>query len=253
MKNVYVARSASSTQINLLAEWVRTTLSPNNEDFDTIRFVEIDLPKLFPSIYIHIESDDKMGLRRAFVVERPLGIVVSESTYEGASNGCLFSQEVILHEVGHLILHYRYAKLGLNSAAQPYIDRIKNTPLANSAEWQAASFALSILYPSSILKNIKSPNDIVEKYDVSLNNGVRIFNHIKRIRTRTACTDREFDKKWLREILNSLSRKDLKRLETKFQSQLLLFFSRGNSHRSRQKNNNSKVEISPTATAPTLG
>ncbi|WP_131803506.1 ImmA/IrrE family metallo-endopeptidase [Mesorhizobium sp. LCM 4577] len=231
MDDVFISRGASANKIRILAEWVRKELSNSNKGtFDIIRFIEIDLPKLFPGLYVHIESDNKMGSARAFVSEDPLGIVVSDSIYEGASNGCMFSAEIIMHEVGHLLLHHRYAALGLNSAAEPYQQRVEGAGFAHSAEWQATMFALCFLYPFSEFKKFTGVGELAKSSRLTHGQANRVLNHIKRLRVRQNYSDTVLDRSWLKGVTESFP-KIQKARPSKLRSQLLLFF--GDTRRAR--------------------
>ena len=205
MKNVYVNNEASINRIRLLAEWAYSqNCKRPDADFDVVRFVEIELPAIVPGIYVHIETDDVMGSRRAFVSEKPLGLVVSESVYDAASQGCLFSSEVILHEVGHILLHHRYATLGLNDAHGVYRPQIRNMAVVDGAEWQATTFAMCLLYPLQRLESVKSMDEILEIYDSTPKQASRILRHVDKMivgRRKAAST---VDRKWLRSIVNTL-------------------------------------------------
>ncbi|MER9894080.1 hypothetical protein NKJ40_18715 [Mesorhizobium sp. M0119] len=227
MNDVFVSKAASANKIRLLAEWVRTKFSIHeNQDFDVIRFIELDLPRIFPGLQTHIEADEKMGLARAFISADPLGLVVSESIYEGASNGCMFSAEIILHEVGHLFLHHKYAALGLNSASGPYEERIKEAGLAHSAEWQATIFALCFLYPFSTLKKVQIASEVSRSYKISQSQANRVLKHINRLKLRQNSTDTATDKIWLCTITGSLPINNKHNSTSKLRSQLLLFFGK---------------------------
>ncbi|MCF6114057.1 ImmA/IrrE family metallo-endopeptidase [Mesorhizobium muleiense] len=225
MNDVFVSKAASANKIRILAEWVRTEFSVHeNRAFDVIRFIELDLPKIFSGLHTYIEADEKMGPVRAFISTEPLGLVVSESIYEGASNGCMFSAEIILHEVGHLFLHHKYAALGLNSASGHYEERVKDSGLAHSAEWQATMFALCFLYPFSTLKKIQMASDVSKLYKINQKQANRVLKHVSRLKIRLNSTDTATDKIWLRTITGSLPRKNKQNSTSKLRSQLLLFF-----------------------------
>lgn len=226
MNNVFIRRGASARQLDLLAEWARNIASVSDENFDLIRYIEFDLPCIFPGLHVHIEDDDVMGSVRAFLSEKPLALVLSESIYEGAINNSLFSKEIILHEVGHLFLHYKSAALGLNSASGSYTDRILNTNLANSAEWQATTFALCFLFPFSKFGNARTREQIEARCGVSPRYADRILRHLTRLRMRQGGSPTDKDRRWLDRVLNSISSKETRKTTTKFQSQLLLFFSK---------------------------
>jgi hypothetical protein len=226
MKDAFVVRPASANNLNSLAEWVRANSSQTELSFDPISFIELDLPRIIRGFYVHIELDDVMGNRRAFITNQPLGMVVSESIYEAASNGCMHACEVILHEVGHIFLHHKYATLGLNSAAAIYENRIKLTSTANSAEWQATTFALCVLYPYYRLKDIRTHEEVFKLYNVSCRQADRIISHITRLHRRQKHRNIKSEGKWLYEIQKSLREKNISQHQTRFQSQLLLFFSK---------------------------
>ncbi|MES0022423.1 MULTISPECIES: hypothetical protein [unclassified Mesorhizobium] len=232
MKNVYVAKGASLHQINRLAETIRTSaFGPGEGELDIIRYLEIDLPKIFPGLYLFIEDDVTMGSRRAFISEDPLGIVVSESIYEAAANKSAFAMEVLLHEVGHLFLHHRYAALGLNNADAVYSDSVRNTPLPNSAEWQATAFALCFLYPYSFCKKYKSANEIRKSYKLTEKQAIRISRHLSRLKVRKNETVASNDGNWIKAVISELpKRASLERTPDPL-GQLSLFFNGKQSQR----------------------
>lgn len=206
MEDVYVSRPASLHNINLLATWVRKHMTQVEEGkLDVIRFVEIDLPKIYPGLYLEIESDESMPrMGRAYVAEDRLSIVVSESIYEAASNGCLFSSEVILHEVGHLFLHKKYIQKGLNNGAGQYKRSIPYKEHYSSAEWQADMFALCFLYPLTQFNPNESDDSFFRRIGATKKQSERIRKHLYRLesRSRAGVSTREI--KWLNEIVNEI-------------------------------------------------
>jgi IrrE N-terminal-like domain len=225
MLNVYTSRGASLHQINSLAEWVREHVAQVKDgNLDVIKFVEIDLQSIFPGLYVEILSDEDMGCRRAAISSDPLGIIVSESIYEGAANGCMFSSEVILHEVGHLFLHHKFQRIGLNNASsEHYEDQFLNTNNANSAEWQATSFAMCLLYPYSKIRN-RDLDNIQTDFRVTKKQAFRISSHMNRLRLRETSRDENLEARWILATLKALPKK-----ERQYQpgDQLNLFFSSG--------------------------
>lgn len=225
MKNIFINNEASTNRIRLLAEWTAGQISQSvNENFDVIRFVELELPKIIPGIYLHIESDDVMGARRAFVGEKPLSLVVSESVYEGASQGCLFSSEVVLHEVGHLLLHHRHATLGLNDAHGRYQPQIRDTRVSEGAEWQATSFALCFLYPLASFKETNSPEQILTRYKTATRKQAsRILRHVDRMKSARRGANYHEDRSWVKSIVKAFP-KPIQPNKLKYTAQLDLFF-----------------------------
>jgi IrrE N-terminal-like domain len=133
-----------------------------------------------------------------------LGIVVAESIYEGASNGCLFSSEIILHEVGHLFLHHKYEKVGLHSIKGIYKEQIVNTNPSNSVEWQANTFAICALFPFNVTKNFNSSTEIKAKFGLSEKNSLRIFSHVHKLRMRETYRNLYKDHLWLQSVISDL-------------------------------------------------
>lgn len=204
MKAVFDTRGASTHQLKMLAEWTRSICSSGKyEPFDVVRFLEIDLQGIFPDLGVFIEPDHAMREARAFISDRPLGVVISESIYEGACSGDLFSTEIILHEIGHLFLHHRYSPLRMNSAQTPG-NRIKGMGLANSAEWQANTFAICFLYPFPSNPAERDADFIRIRHQATKRQAERVAQHFKRLATRERSQDVSRDRKWLKEIIDSL-------------------------------------------------
>ena len=205
MLEVFSTRGASLHQINSLAEWVRDKIANISDGkFDVIKFVELDLPVFFPGLYLEIEADLFMGRRKAYLSSDSLGIVVSESVYNRASEGCLIAAESILHEVGHLFLHDKYKCLGLNDGHGPYQEQIKNTNPSNSAEWQAKNFAICVLFPYSRFKNTRDRVELQVYFDLNVAQANRIIEHIKKLRSRERDQNQKADRLWMRSVVRRL-------------------------------------------------
>lgn len=196
-----------------------------NNEIDIIRYLEVDLPRIFPGLYVYIEDDVTMGARRAFISENPLGIVVSESIYDAAANKSSFAVEILMHEVGHLFLHHKYAALGLNSAAGTYINQIEKTPAFNSAEWQATVFALCFLYPYSICHKYKTALEIKKTYGLSEKQAQRVKRHLDRLKIRRNEYISSIDGKWVRAVISDLPKIKTTERSADQLGQLSLFFS----------------------------
>lgn len=204
MKAVFDTRGASAHQLKMLADWVRSISNTKSEDsFDVIKFIEVDLQIIFPDLEIFIEPDSQMGGSRAFLSDSPLGIVVSESIYEGACSGDLFSTEVLMHEVGHLFLHGKYSPLRLNSAPS-YSSRVLGMSIANNAEWQANTFAICLLYPYPADPEKRTPQFIQARYRTTKRQAERVAQHFARLKARDSDRDVKRDNVWLDRVLKSL-------------------------------------------------
>jgi hypothetical protein len=206
MKNVYIANGTSVHAINSLADWIRqTVVKAQNGQFDVIRFIEVDLRTLFPNLYVHIVDDSDMGASRAYIQQAPLSIILSESIYDGACGGCLFSTETILHEVGHLILHHKYASDQLNASSAQYENQIRGMSYTHSAEWQATMFAICLLFPYHDSKEL-SWESFLEKFGGSRRQYDRYKRHIVRLKMRENERRISDEKRWVERIIKKLPR-----------------------------------------------
>lgn len=86
-------------------------------------------------------------------------ILIRESIYDGARNGCGRDRYTIMHEIAHYILHDNNSIVLArgNEKIKTYED----------PEWQANAFAGEFLMPRELIKKMK-PNEIQEKCGVSL-------------------------------------------------------------------------------------
>jgi hypothetical protein len=226
MIDAYDSRGASLHQINALAEWIRNSLaSVRNGTLDVITLIEIDMPKIFPGLYVEIKSNDIMGNRNAYVHAEPLGIVVSEGVYEKASCGCINSCEIILHEVGHIFLHSKHAHLELNNAYGEYKPQFQRQEAARSAEWQARNFAFCMLFPYSRIKEFRSKLEIAVYLNVSHKLSERIEQHLRKLRLRESERDLKKESKWVSSIIKHV--RMVKNLSTDKSGQLEFFHRAG--------------------------
>lgn len=231
MKNVYIGEGASVHAINSLADWIRQTIAQSVEgNFDVIRFIELDIQRIFPSLYVHILNDNEMGASRAYIQEDPLAIVVSESIYNGACSGCLFSTETILHEVGHLILHRRYAKTRMNSSSSRYENEIIGAANFHSAEWQANIFAICLLYPYDSKEEL-SWESFSQRYRGTRRQFERLKRHVSRLKARERHRHITQERRWVEKVVNTLHT-PVEPSGSESEFQLSLFASLGSKDRS---------------------
>lgn len=225
MKEVYATRGASLHKINLLADWIRVNVANvANNKLDVIRFVELDLPRFFPGLYLSIEADLDMGRVKARISDNPFGIVVAESVYERASNGCLDAAETILHEVGHLFLHDEYKSLGLNDAFGQYEERIRDTNPANSAEWQAKAFAKCFLFPYGLADIYSRSIELQIYLDLNVERSRDALNHWKTLKLRESQRSQRAEASWLKDVLKPLTDRKLPNQNQRKEGQLELFY-----------------------------
>jgi IrrE N-terminal-like domain len=131
-------------KISAAASDLRVRLSlPENEKFPIIDVLEFELSKVFPNFCLIIDSDDRFDRGvLAFATTTP-EIVVRETIYTNAINGCSRARYVLAHELGHVWLsHGEVGRRTFN---------LENK-LANIWEWQANEFAAEIMVPSHFLR-----------------------------------------------------------------------------------------------------
>ncbi|KEQ12841.1 hypothetical protein GZ77_20565 [Endozoicomonas montiporae] len=105
-------------------------------------------------------------------------IKIRLDVYEAACKGDPRGRFTIAHEIGHLLLHQgvtpEFARDG-NQAHQIFED----------SEWQADEFAGALLIPSSAVESCDNPEELCEKYGVSIEAAeTRYRNHVKRKQKR---------------------------------------------------------------------
>jgi Zn-dependent peptidase ImmA (M78 family) len=126
-----------------------------------VGLLEFLLPKLDDEFVIDIRPDHEMhGDAARTYPDRKL-IEISDSTYDGASNGVGRDNFTLAHEFGHLMMH---------SGIGPSFGRLrlKTEPAYVDAEWQADTFAAEFLMPASELIGSRlSVSQIEDKYQVS--------------------------------------------------------------------------------------
>ncbi len=224
MDDVFSPMGASIAKIDALANWVRKFANTaSNGEFDIIRFIEIDLPRVIDGFYVEIERDDVLGNRRAYIDEDEPILVVSESIYNGAANKCYFSIGIILHEIGHLFMHSKYLMRGLNSGAGKYQPTMLKMKTYESAEWQANIFALSFLYPCEKYGSVKDENALSKQLPITKKQAALAINHMRKVQVKKNNASAFDVNKWVANVnnCNYLIKKDDKKIT--MNEQLRLF------------------------------
>ncbi|UVO34016.1 ImmA/IrrE family metallo-endopeptidase [Bradyrhizobium arachidis] len=90
--------------------------------------------------------DQGPGDAPAYVTFNPLTLHVDHGVWDAADRGEPYARYIIAHEIGHLVLHDRYA-VAFSEEEAALLSYVQNE---ESAEWQAHVFAALFLVPDHI-------------------------------------------------------------------------------------------------------
>lgn len=189
-RDLYISQGLSASTINSLAQATRNYCDiSDNENFDIIRFLEVDILRLIPEFYLFIEDDNAMNGSKAFVTEDSNGIVVAESVYNDAVGGLFYARKILAHEFGHVLLHYNKGFETKHSTFEGYEKQIKNTEVFHSAEWQAETFAIMLLISPILIDATTKEDDFRKRFGTSPKLSSYVLNRLKSFRKREKTPD----------------------------------------------------------------
>ncbi|MGQ2968959.1 MAG: ImmA/IrrE family metallo-endopeptidase [Allorhizobium sp.] len=201
-RDLYIGRGLSASTITAIAGATRTLCDiGDREDFDIIRFLEVEVGKILPDFYLFIESDAEMNGSKAFVTEDSNGIVVAESVYNDACGGLYYARKILAHEFGHVLLHHKRGHETKHFSVNGYRKQIQGTEVYHSAEWQADTFAIVLLISPSQVSNKTKPSDLSIRYKMSLKQAEFILKRLNNIRLGGRDYNRSVTEAVLRELL----------------------------------------------------
>ncbi|KAA3529099.1 ImmA/IrrE family metallo-endopeptidase [Agrobacterium tumefaciens] len=202
-RDLFIGTGLSATNVNALAKATRNICDlSDDESFDIIKFLEIDVLRLIPDFYLFIEDDEAMMGSKAFVTEDSKGIVVAESVYNDAVGGFFYARKILAHEFGHVLLHHDKGFETKHFTLSGYKEQIRGVEAFHSAEWQADTFAILLLIPSSQVNAKTTEAEFGKKYKMSPKQSAFILNRLKSFRKR----DKAPDVSLVLKIINALSR-----------------------------------------------
>lgn len=197
-RDLFISRGLSAATIEGVARATRTLCDiGENQDFDILRFLEVDILRILPDFYLFVEDDFRMDGSQAFVTEDSSGIVVAESVYNDAHAGMFYARKILAHEFGHVLLHHQRGYETKHSTRSGYTKQLSNMDTFNSAEWQADTYAILLLVPTT--KAI-SPEELCRRYKMSAKQARFISSRIATIRRSSDA----YNRKDAQEILGSL-------------------------------------------------
>ncbi|MBY3154337.1 ImmA/IrrE family metallo-endopeptidase [Rhizobium laguerreae] len=188
-RDLFISKGLSAATIEGIAKATRSLCDiSEDEDFDILHFLEVDILRVFPEFYLFVEEDFRMDGSQAFVTEDSTGIVVAESVYNDARAGFFYARKILAHEFGHVLLHHNRGFETKHSTRSPYTKQLRKMDTFNSAEWQADTYAILLLIPT---KNSYSAIDLRQKYKISAKQADFIASRLASIRRRSDVYCRE--------------------------------------------------------------
>ncbi|MEH7223839.1 ImmA/IrrE family metallo-endopeptidase [Bacillus sp. JJ1566] len=147
--SVYIANPTSRKKIRMLTNSIRQVVGMFDENyFPVVEFLELVLPKLYPSFSYEIISSENMKNEYGLTLPEKDIIRLREDVYENAISGIGRDRFTIAHEIGHYFMH----KPGSISLARN--TSVVEVPKFKEPEWQANTFAGELLAPPHIIRGL---------------------------------------------------------------------------------------------------
>jgi transcriptional regulator with XRE-family HTH domain len=141
---------SSTAELREFAEIVRTAFVPPEQiDFPIMDVLEFRLGLYFEGFYIDLCNEDEMEGEEGLVVAGENCIKFREDIYRGAWNDVGRDRFTACHELAHFLLH-REVKMARRS---------DDHPIYRDAEWQADTFAGSLLMSKRHVNQFTGPHD----------------------------------------------------------------------------------------------
>lgn len=202
-RDLFINRSLSAATITALADATRSICDiGDREDFDIIRFLEIDVNRIIPDFYLFIEKDVDMNGSKAFVTEDSRGIVVAESVYNDACGGLYYARKILAHEFGHVLLHHNRDFETKHFTHSGYKKQIRDMEHFHSAEWQADTFAIVLLIHPNQISSSTRVSEFSAQYKMSLKQAEFILKRLNSIRMRSVDYDRRKANQVIKDLIS---------------------------------------------------
>ncbi|QWG17843.1 helix-turn-helix domain-containing protein [Bradyrhizobium sediminis] len=149
-RGIYVP-PMSTEVIRGFAEKVRSTFVDNERiDFPIMEILEFKMASLLDGFHVDVQDKESMGSEEGRVVAGENIIVLREDVYEGAWKENGRDRFTACHEFAHFLMHRTVTMARMRDDGEKiYCD----------AEWQADTFAGSLLMSTRHLSRFKSPDD----------------------------------------------------------------------------------------------
>lgn len=176
MSNVcFEVSPTSRAKLMALAADLRTFLRIESPYFPILQVVELALPRVegLQELVLSIGEMEEMGNDHGLTYTDRHEIRLRRDVYDGVYQGKGRDRFTLAHELGHLFLHSKpgYARtLRDSSQIEPF----------RSSEWQANTFAGSLLMPIDFLRSTANLGEIAESCGVTID---AAMTHTRLLRT----------------------------------------------------------------------
>lgn len=153
-----VVNPRSRAALQDFAEKVRTIFADEDDvAFPIVNVLEFGLAKVFPDFVLDIREVDEMEGTEGCVFGQTL--VLREDVYEGAARNAGRDRFTCCHELAHFLMH--------REVTLPRV-RGDDVPIFRDSEWQADTFAGSLMMSSRHLERFSSPEHAAQLCGMSL-------------------------------------------------------------------------------------
>lgn len=151
----------STKAIRIFADKVRSAFVDDGQiEFPIMNVVEFQLEKILDGFYLDVRDTESMGddEGRLIVHGRGFALALRLDVYIGAWRGDGRDRFTACHELGHLLMHRTVTLPRTREDAEPiFVD----------AEWQADTFAGTLLMSPQHLGHFSDPDDAAERCGMS--------------------------------------------------------------------------------------
>jgi transcriptional regulator with XRE-family HTH domain len=145
----------STESIRSFAEKVRSAFVEDDQlQFPIMDVIEFRLGMIFDGFFVDVRDKETMGEDEGRVIGGTKGIALREDIYEGAWNGVGRDRFTACHELGHFLMHRTI------TMARTREDTDK---IFCDAEWQADTFAGTLLMSPRHLREFSDPDDAASR------------------------------------------------------------------------------------------
>jgi transcriptional regulator with XRE-family HTH domain len=149
----------STDTIRTFAEKVRSAFVENDRvDFPIMDVIEFRLGLLFDGFYLDVRDRESMGEDEGRVIGGTMSLALREDVYEKAWNGDGRDRLTACHELGHFMMHRTV------TMARTCDDTVE---IFRDAEWQADTFAGTLLMSQRHLAKFKDPEHAAKLCEMS--------------------------------------------------------------------------------------
>jgi len=160
----------SQNDVFEIAMGVRKQLGIQIDSFPIVQVLEFVMPQVFPGFNLEVAEHEEMGINHGLTIPTENVIRLRIDVYEGLVEGRGRDRFTAAHELGHYLMH-RNVPIQFHRAENGQLPPFKNS------EWQANRFAGALLMPIDKMKQCRTLQEVMERFDVSWD-AARVHNDI---------------------------------------------------------------------------